>query len=70
METYCYLSHQHPIPAPKTSLEVELMETCLDCSRLGDISLPKTSLEVELMETRRTLRSAPFSSETQNFFGS
>ena len=36
---------------PKTSSEVELMETYLANSVLSSLIVPKTSSEVELMET-------------------
>ena len=43
------------INAPKTSSEVELMETCINQFALRKLRTPKTSSEVELMETNSTI---------------
>ncbi len=73
METNAYIDRIISLSAPCTSLEVELMETCLEHT-LGfkfHRDSPCTSLEVELMETglRRESRRTQ-SKKALHFFGS
>ena len=51
METFHPRSNPALIFRPKTSSEVELMETFSNFDSEGSKSAPKTSSEVELMET-------------------